>query len=113
MADSPNLQIKDYFQLDAQEQKYWLAKIGESDWRASKYFFQLLSKGEFKKLCGHKSTDQKGLYENFGFSFLQTATDINGDQALIYQMKIDCKNYSDIIGKTVKGNNNKYCIILV
>ena len=177
MADSPNLQIKDYFQLDAQEQKYWLAKIGESDWRAGKYLFQLLSEGEFKKLCGQKSTvflltqgdslisfctfaehddipdtdltpwigfvytfpafrgkrrigklfehiyrlaknqgyktlyistDQKGLYENFGFSFLQTATNINGDQALIYQIKINCKDYSDII-----GNNNMYCIILV
>jgi hypothetical protein len=27
MADSPKLQIKDYFQLDAQEQKNWLAKM--------------------------------------------------------------------------------------
>ena len=55
MADTQNFQIKDYFQLDVQEQKYWLAKIGESDWRAGKYLFQLLSDGEFKKHCGEKS----------------------------------------------------------
>lgn len=172
MADTQNFQIKDYFQLAASEQKFWLLKIGESDWRAGKYLFQLLSDDEFKKLCGQKSavflltqdkelvsfctfaerddipdtnltpwigfvytfpafrgkrrigkliehiyslaktqgfqalyisTDQKGLYENFGFSFLQTATDIHGEQTLIYQMKIDRKDYSDIIGKTVKG----------
>ena len=56
MADTQNLQIKDYYQLDSQEQKYWLAKTGESDWRAGKYLFQLLSDNEFKNLCGQKST---------------------------------------------------------
>ncbi len=172
MADSPNLQIKDYFQLDAQDQKYWLAKIGESDWRAGKYLFQLLSDGEFKKHCGEKSklflltqgddlisfcsfaqrdeipdteltpwvgfvytfsafrgkrrigkliehiyqlakkqgyqtlyisTDQKGLYENFGFSFLQTMTERWGGETFVYQMKIEDIDYSEIFGKTVKG----------
>ena len=134
MADTQNFQIKDYFQLTISEQKSWLAKIGEADWRAGKYLFQLLSDGQFKKLTqddklisfcsfaehddipdteltpwigfvytfpafrgkrrigkliehiydlakaqGFKqlyiSTDQKGLYENFGFSFLQIMTD--------------------------------------
>ena len=144
MADTQNFQIKDYFQLTISEQKSWLAKIGEVDWRAGKYLFQLLSDGQFKKLCGEKSkvflltqgdklisfcsfaehddipdteltpwigfvytfpafrgkrrigkliehiyslakaqdfkqlyisTDQKGLYENFGFSFFQIMTD--------------------------------------
>ena len=172
MADTQNFQIKDYFQLTISEQKSWLAKIGEADWRAGKYLFQLLSDGQFKKLCGEKSkvflltqgdklisfcsftehddipdtkltpwigfiytfpafrgkrrigkliehiydlakaqgfkqlyisTDQKGLYENFGFSFLQIMTDCWGGETLVYQMKIENKDYSDIIGKNVKG----------
>ena len=158
--------------LTISEQKFWLPKIGESDWRAGKYLFQLLSDGQFKKLCGEKSkvflltqddnlisfctfaehddisdteltpwigfvytfptfwgkrrigkliehiyglakaqgfkqlyisTDQKGLYENFGFSFLQIMTDRWGGETLVYQMKIENKDYSDIIGKIVKG----------
>ena len=157
MADTQNFQIKDYFQLTASEQKFWLPKIGESDWRAGKYLFQLLSDGQFKKHCGEKSTlflltqgdnlisfcsfterdeipeteltpwigfvytfpafrgkrrigkliehiyglakaqgfkqlyistDQKGLYENFGFSFLQTAKDSHGEQTLVYKKEI-------------------------
>ena len=172
MADSQKLQIKEYFQLDAKEQKYWLLKINESNWRAGKYLFQLLSDGQFKKHCGEKSTvflltqgndlisfcsfaehdeipdteltpwigfvytfpafrgkrrigkliehiyslaknqdfkqlyistDQKGLYENFGFSFLQTMTERWGGESLVYQMKIAHKDYSNIIGKSVKG----------
>ena len=168
MVDTQNFQIKDYFQLTISEQKSWLAKIGEADWRAGKYLFQLLSDGQFKKLCGEKSkvflltqyeklisfcsfaehddipdtkltpwigfvytfpafrgkrrigkliehiynlakaqgfnqlyisTDQKGLYENFGFSFLQIMTDCWGGETLVYQMKIENKDYSDIIGK--------------
>lgn len=172
MADTQNFQIKDYFQLTISELKSWLAKIGEADWRAGKYLFQLLSDGQFKKLCGEKSkvflltqsdklisfcsfaehddipdteltpwigfvytfpafrgkrrigkliehiydlakaqgfkqlyisTDQKGLYENFGFSFLQILTDCWGEETLVYKMKIENKDYSDIIGKHVKG----------
>ena len=172
MADTQNFYIKDYFQLTASEQKFWLPKIGESDWRAGKYLFQLLSDGQFKKHCGEKSTlflltqgdnlisfcsfterdeipeteltpwigfvytfpafrgkrrigkliehiynlakaqgfkqlyistDQKGLYENFGFSFLQIMTERWGGETLVYQMKIEKKDYSDIIGKIVKG----------
>lgn len=157
MADTQNLQIKDYYQLDSQEQKYWLAKIGESDWRAGKYLFQLLSDNEFKNLCGQKSTvflltqnkdllsfctfaehddipdteltpwigfvftfpafrgkrhigklmehicglaknqgfnkiyistDQKGFYENFGFSFLKILKEVNGYDSLVYQKEL-------------------------
>ena len=157
MADTQNFQIKDYFQLTASEQKFWLTKIGESDWRAGKYLCKLLSDGEFKKLCGQKSTvfllsqgdnlisfctfaerdeipeteltpwigfvytfptfrgkrhigrlmdhicglaknqglkkiyistDQKGLYENFGFSFLQMLKDVNGYDSLVYQKEL-------------------------
>ena len=172
MADSQKLLIKDYFQLEAQEQKIWLTKIGESDWRAGKYLFQLLSEGNFLQHCGEKSklflltqgnslisfcsfaerdeipdtdltpwigfvytfpdfrgkrrigkliehiyclaknlgyqtlyisTDQKGLYENFGFSFLQTMTERWGGETFVYQMKIEEVDYSEIFGKTVKG----------
>ena len=172
MADTQNFQINDYFQLTISEQKFWLPKIGESDWRAGKYLFQLLSDGQFKKLCGEKSkvflltqddslisfctfaehddipdteltpwigfvytfpafrgkrrigkliehiyqiaksqgfeslyisTDQKGLYENFGFSFLTTLKEYHDEPAFVYQMKIENKDYSDIIGKIVKG----------
>jgi len=157
MADTQNFQINDYFQLTISEQKFWLPKIGESDWRAGKYLFQLLSDGQFKKQYGEKSkvflltqgdklisfcsfterdeipeteltpwigfvytfpafrgkrrigklieyiyrraknqgfkqlyisTDQKGLYENFGFSFLQTMTERWGGETLVYQMEI-------------------------
>ncbi len=157
MTDGKTLQIKDYFQLDSQEQKYWLAKIGESDWRAGKYLFQLLSDGQFKNLCGETSTlflltqgdnlisfcsfterdeipeteltpwigfvftfpafrgkrhiaklmdhicslaknqgfkkiyistDQKGLYENFGFSFLKILKEVNGYDSLVYQKEL-------------------------
>ena len=174
MADTQNFQIKDYFQLTISEQKSWLAKIGDADWRAGKYLFQLLSDGQFKKLCGEKSkvflltqgdklisfcsfaehdnipdtkltpwigfvytfpafrgkrrigkliehiydlakaqgfkqlyisTDQKGLYENFGFSFLQIMTDCWGGETLVYQMKIENKDYRDIIGKKCKRHN--------
>lgn len=172
MSKNEKLLIKDYFQLDAQEHKFWLAKIGKSDWRAGKYLFNLLSDGQFKKLCGEKSTvflltqnddlisfctfaekddipdtnltpwigfvytfpsfrgkrrigkliehiyqlakvqgvkqlyistDQKGLYENFGFSFFTTLKECHDEPAFVYQMKIENKDYSNIIGKIVKG----------
>lgn len=157
MADTQNFQINDYFQLTISEQKFWLPKIGESDWRAGKYLFQLLSDGQFKKHCGETSTlflltqgdnlisfcsfterddipdteltpwigfvftfpafrgkrhiarlmdhicslaknqglkkiyistDQKGLYENFGFSFLKILKEVNGYDSLVYQKEL-------------------------
>lgn len=172
MTKNEKLQIKDYFQLNEIEQKFWLAKIGESDWEAGKYLFQLLSDAQFKKLCGEKSTvflltqnqdllsfctfaehddipdtdltpwigfvftfpafrgkryigklmehiyglakkqgykkiyistGQKGLYENFGFSFLQIMKEVNGYDSLVYQKDIIHKDYSNIIGRIVKG----------
>ncbi len=43
------------------------------------------------------STDQKGLYENFGFKFLQKMNNRRNEMSLVYKM--DCylndKNYSD------------------
>ena len=49
------------------------------------------------------STDQKGLYENFGAEFYTTLKDVNGDTALVYKIKIETKDYSKIIGTTVSG----------
>lgn len=172
MTEKENLQIKDFFLLDKSEKEIWLTKIGESDWRAGKYLFKILSEGSFNQQYGEKSkvflltqgnnlisfcsfserdeipdtelspwigfvytfpafrgkrrigklieyiyrlaknqgfkqlfisTDQKGLYENFGFSFLQTMTEHWGGETLVYQMEIVHKDYSDIIGKTVRG----------
>ena len=45
----------------------------------------------------------KGIYENFGFSFLQTATERWGGETFVYQMRIKEMDYSNIIGKSVKG----------
>ncbi len=172
METTETLTIKDFFQLDAGEQKNWLFKIGQSDWRAGKFLFQILSDGSFNQRYGEKSkvflltqgndlisfctfaekddipeteltpwigfvytfpafrgkrrigkliehvyrlakkvgyktiyisTDQKGLYENFGFSFLRTARDLRGDETFVYQMKIVRNDYSDVIEKSVKG----------
>lgn len=172
MTENKKLQIKEFFLLDKSEKEFWLTKIGESDWRAGKYLFKILSEGNFNQQYGEKSkvflltqgnnlisfcsfserdeipdteltpwigfvytfpafrgkrrigklieyiyrlaknqgfkqlyisTDQKGLYENFGFSFLQTMTERWGGETLVYQMEIVHKDYSDIIGKTVRG----------
>ncbi len=34
------------------------------------------------------STDQKGLYENFGFEFLQEMQDRRGDMSLVYKREL-------------------------
>lgn len=49
------------------------------------------------------STNQKGLYENFGFKFFQEMKDIHKEMSLVYKMDIENKDYSDIIGSKVKG----------
>ena len=49
------------------------------------------------------STNQQGLYENFGFSYDRTLKNMHGEDSLIYRLAIEHKDYSDIIGKTVKG----------
>ncbi len=49
------------------------------------------------------STDQPGLYEKFGFSFMQNMKDTWGNDTLIYRMPVEDKDYSSILGKTVSG----------
>ena len=49
------------------------------------------------------STDQKGLYEKFGATYACSLKDIHGEDSLIYKIAIEHKDYSSIIGQTVKG----------
>lgn len=49
------------------------------------------------------STDQKGLYEKFGFSYMETMKDVWGGDSLIYRKDIETPNYEGILGSTVSG----------
>ncbi len=53
--------------------------------------------------CLYVSTDQPGLYENFGFTFMRTMKDANGNETLVHKMDIKTPDYSGILGRTVKG----------
>lgn len=55
MTENKKLQIKEFFLLDKSEKEFWLTKIGESDWRAGKYLFKILSEGSFNQQYGEKS----------------------------------------------------------
>ncbi len=61
----------------------------------------------YAKKLGHRalyvSTDQKGLYENFGFKYHTQMQDRRNGTSLVYKMEIETKDYSNIIGQTVKG----------
>ena len=65
------------------------------------YIHHRAKKAGFKNI--YISTDQQGLYENFGFTYLTTMQNRWNEDTLVYQMKIEKKDFSDIIGKTVKG----------
>lgn len=49
------------------------------------------------------STDQRGLYEHFGFSFLRELKDRHGERSLVYSMPVEARDYSSVIGQTVRG----------
>lgn len=61
-----------------------------------------LAKKECKKAL-YISTDQPGLYENFGATYDCTLKDRWDEDTLVYKLPIVNKDYSDIIGKIVKG----------
>ncbi len=61
-----------------------------------------LAKSEGKKAL-YISTDQQGLYENFGCTFKEILKDGNGEDCLIYTLPIEGKDYSAVIGTIVKG----------
>ena len=49
------------------------------------------------------STDQPGLYENYGFTFMKKLKDRWEQETLVYKLTVVNKDYSSIIGQTVKG----------
>lgn len=65
------------------------------------YIYLLAKKEGFPAL--YISTDQQGLYENFGTIYACTLKDIHGEDSFIYKLSIQNKDFSDIIGQTVKG----------
>lgn len=65
------------------------------------HIYLCAKKDGYKNL--YVSTNQKGLYENFGFKFFQEMKDIHKEMSLVYKMDIENKDYSDIIGSKVKG----------
>ena len=44
------MEIIEYF--CAENQEHWLSKIGESDWGAGRYLYELLRDGKLKQLVG-------------------------------------------------------------
>ena len=65
------------------------------------HVYKLAKKDGYKNL--YISTDQEGLYENFGFTFFTKLKDYHNDTALVYKIDIENKDYTNIIGRTVKG----------
>lgn len=65
------------------------------------HIYRLAKKQGFKNL--YISTDQPGLYENFGCTFEKKLKDRWGQETLVYKLPIVSNDYSNIIGQTVKG----------
>ena len=65
------------------------------------HIYRLAKKQGFENL--YISTDQPGLYERFGFTFIGKQKESHGEDELVYKLPIETKDYSDIIGKIVKG----------
>ncbi|MBQ8161536.1 MAG: GNAT family N-acetyltransferase [Clostridia bacterium] len=49
------------------------------------------------------STNEDGLYEKYGFTFLQMMQDFHGHDSRVYRRAIEHMDYSGIIGRTVCG----------
>jgi inorganic pyrophosphatase len=49
------------------------------------------------------STGEVGLYEKYGCTFWKTMKEMFGGDARVYRMKIENRDYSDTIGRTVSG----------
>ena len=65
------------------------------------YIYLYAKKKGYKNI--YISTDQKGLYENFGFKFFREMKDRSNEMSLVYKMDIETKDYSNVIGRWVKG----------
>ena len=49
------------------------------------------------------SSEEEGLYEKYGFTFWKKMKTIWGEQTQVFRLPIVEMNYTDVIGKTVKG----------
>ncbi|MCR5622451.1 MAG: GNAT family N-acetyltransferase [Treponema sp.] len=58
-------------------------------------------KEEYRSI--YVSTDQKGLYENFGFTFMQEMKNRWSESTLIYKKNIETPDYGGILGREVSG----------
>lgn len=65
------------------------------------YAYTLAKKANHRHI--YLSTNEVGLYEKYGFSFLRTMNDTDGEQSRIYSMDIISRDYSHILGTTVSG----------
>ena len=65
------------------------------------HIYRLAKKEEHNAL--YISTNQQGLYEKFGATYFCTLKDRWGEDTLVYKLTIVNKDYSSIIGQTVKG----------
>ena len=65
------------------------------------HIYRLAKKDGFKNL--YISTDQPGLYENFGCTFEKKLKDRWNEETLVYKLPIVSNDYSNIIGQPVKG----------
>ena len=58
------MEIKEFYSIEDKE--YWLNQIGQSDWGAGKYLYELLRQNRLKQLCGETTkvfllTDERRL----------------------------------------------------
>ena len=49
------------------------------------------------------STGEVGLYEKYGFTYWKDMESIYGETSRVYRMPVENKDYSDVIGRRVKG----------
>ena len=94
------------------EQKQWIDKIRACDWSAAKFLANLLEQDKFHEVYrGHRysgvvidyacnkakeqgfdtvylATDHIGLYEKYGFSYIESRMDVYNEMSRIYCRKL-------------------------
>ena len=65
------------------------------------YAYLLAKKEGYRTL--YVSSEEEGLYEKYGFTFWKKMKTIWGEQTQVFRLPIVEMNYTDVIGKTVKG----------
>lgn len=53
--------------------------------------------------CLYICTREEGLYEKYGCVFWKTMKDMEGEDSSVFRLKIEKRDYSGILGKTVSG----------